>query len=276
MLRMLEVASVMLALCISVAAQPFKDPDPDMQRPIDAYDSVFLEELTWLEVRDAMRAGKSTVIIAAGGVEENGPYLALGKHNYILQAAAEAIARKLGDALVAPIVAFVPEGNIDPPSSHMRYPGTISVRPEVFKALLTDIASSMKTHGFKEIVFLADSGGNVRWMRETANELAAKWGGTPGIHYIPEYYESYTSAEKYLESRGVKQVYEGFHDDFVTSALLMAIDPTKARMEQRKRKNKLSINGVGLATPRSIELGRQLTALRVELTIAAIRRARQR
>ena len=98
-------------------------------RPIAARDSVFIEELTWLEVRDAIRAGKTTVIIATGGVEQNGPYLASGKHNYVLRATTEAIARKLGNALVAPIVPFVPEGDISPPTSHMKYHATISVRP---------------------------------------------------------------------------------------------------------------------------------------------------
>ena len=91
------------------------------------FDSVFIEQLTWMEVRDAMKAGKTTVIIPTGGVEQNGPYLATGKHNYILRATTEAIARKLGNALVAPIVVFVPEGDIDPPSLHMKYPGTISL-----------------------------------------------------------------------------------------------------------------------------------------------------
>jgi creatinine amidohydrolase len=71
-------------------------PDPNTPRVLDAVDSVFLEELTWLEVRDAMRAGKRTAIVATGGVEMNGPYLALGKHNYVLRATTEAIARQLG------------------------------------------------------------------------------------------------------------------------------------------------------------------------------------
>ena len=88
-------------------------PDPNMQRPIEALDSVFIEELTWLEVRDAVRSGKTTAIIATGGVEQNGPYLATGKHNYVLRPVTEAIARGLGDALVAPIVA------------HLTYNGTL-------------------------------------------------------------------------------------------------------------------------------------------------------
>lgn len=163
-------------------------PDPNMPRPIDAVDSVFLEELTWLEVRDAMRSGKTTAIIATGGIEQNGPYLALGKHNYILRATTEAIARKLGNALVAPIVPFVPEGDIDPPSGHMRYPGTISVGEDTFKRLLTDIAASLKAHGFRHIILLADSGGNQTGMKEVAAELTSKWKNSTTIHYIAEYY----------------------------------------------------------------------------------------
>ncbi|MCH7717812.1 MAG: creatininase family protein, partial [Gemmatimonadetes bacterium] len=128
-------------------------------RPIEALNSVWIEELTWMEVRDAIAAGKTTAIISTGGIEQNGPYVATGKHNYILQSACEWIARDLGDALCAPILKLVPEGNIEEPSSHMRYPGTISLREETFQAVLDDIASSLKAHGFKHIIFIGDSGG---------------------------------------------------------------------------------------------------------------------
>src|SRR5574341_164327 len=156
-----------ILICLAVQAQTPRprpgsspgatSPDPNMPRPIDARDSVFIEELTWLEVRDAIRAGKTTAIIGAGGIEMNGPYLATGKHNYILRATTEAIARKLGDALVAPIVPFVPEGDIDPPTGHMRYPGSISVSQDTFKRLLTDIAASLRANGFKHIILIGDS-----------------------------------------------------------------------------------------------------------------------
>src|SRR5712691_4423513 len=106
-------------------------------RPIAALDSVFLEELTWMEVRDAMKAGKTTVIIGIGGIEPDGPYVALGKHNYVLHATTEAIARQLGNALVAPIIQFVPSVRLAPRTGHMQYPGTISLREETFEALLT-------------------------------------------------------------------------------------------------------------------------------------------
>ena len=122
---------------------PLRGRAQDLQapRPIVGIDSVFLEELTWMEVRDAVRTGKTTVIVSTGGLEPNGPYVAIGKHNYVLQAMTEAIARQLENALVAPIIRFVPEGNIAPPSGHMQYPGTISVRQTTFAALLTPTAS---------------------------------------------------------------------------------------------------------------------------------------
>lgn len=52
-----------------------------MPRPIEALDSVWIEELTMMEVRDAIQEGKTTALILTGGIEENGPYLATGKHN---------------------------------------------------------------------------------------------------------------------------------------------------------------------------------------------------
>src|SRR5262245_46961967 len=90
-------------------------------------DTVFLEQLTWDEVRDSIAAGKTTVIVPTGGTEQNGPHMALGKHNVRVAANADAIARRLGNALVAPVMAYVPEGGIDPPTGHMRFAGTISL-----------------------------------------------------------------------------------------------------------------------------------------------------
>src|SRR5262245_1419883 len=99
-------------------------------------DTVFLERLTWDEVRDLMAAGKTTIIIPTGGTEQNGPHMAIGKHNVRIAANSENIARRLGNALVAPVVAYVPEGTIDPPSGHMRFPGTISIPDPVFRPVL--------------------------------------------------------------------------------------------------------------------------------------------
>jgi creatinine amidohydrolase len=248
-------------------------PDLTVPRPIDAVDSVFLEELTWMEVRDAMKAGKTTIIIATGGIEQNGPYLALGKHNYVLRAMGEAIARKLGNALVAPIIAYVPEGRIDPPQSHMQYPGTISLTEATFKALLTDTAMSFKQHGFEHIILIGDSGGNQSGMKAVAEELTAKWGGKPTIHHIPEFYD-YGGATKYAESLGVKQTNEGIHDDYVITSIMMTVDPTTVRLKQREAKGKATINGVSISpAAKTIEFGKKMVEFRANQTVAAIKKA---
>lgn len=249
-------------------------PDPNTRRPIEALDSVFVEELTWMEVRDALKAGKTTVIVPTGGVEQNGPYLATGKHNYILRGTAEAIARKLGNALVAPIVPFVPEGDIDPPTSHMKYPGTVSLTEDTYQRLLTEICACFRTHGFAHVVLVGDSGGNQKGMKDVAGRLNAKWtDGKTRVHFIPEYYD-YPGVTKWLEKQGVKQVDEGLHDDFAITAQMAAVDPATVRMKQRVAANKFRINGVELApVEKTIDWGKKIIDYRAEVTVQAIRKA---
>ena len=227
-----------------------------------------------MEVRDALGAGKTTALIVTGGIEQNGPYLAMGKHSIILEATAEAIARKLGNALVAPIVSFVPEGDFDPPSGHMMYPGTISVRQETFRALLTDMALSLKTHGFTDIVLMGDSGGNQDGMEAVAEALSREWEGSgTRIHFIPEYYDN-PRWKTWLEDRGVVEVDEGLHDDVRHSAIMMLVDPSTVRAEQRRAAGLFRINGVELdPMEETLALARGLVDYQAEVTVEAIRSA---
>jgi creatinine amidohydrolase/Fe(II)-dependent formamide hydrolase-like protein len=254
------------------STRPPQAADPDT-RPIAALDSVFIEEMTWMEVRDAMKE-KTTVIIPTGGVEQNGPYIATGKHNYILRATTDAIARKLGNALVAPIVPFVPEGAIDPPTGHMKYPGTISLTEDTYQCLLIDICASFRTHGFRDIVLIGDSGGNQKGMKAVAAELNKKWaGGKTRVHFIPEYY-NHDAVDKWLAEQGIKEVSEGIHDSFNISATLAAIDPTLIRAKQRQTAKKFSINGVDLAPlEKTVEWGKKIIGFRAEATVKAVRKA---
>ena len=243
-------------------------------RPIEALNSVWIEELTWMEVRDAIAAGKTTAIISTGGIEQNGPYVATGKHNYILQSACEWIARDLGNALCAPILKLVPEGNIEEPSGHMRYPGTISLREETFQAVLDDIASSLKAHGFKHIIFIGDSGGNQRGMRAVAERLNERWTDAH-LHYIPEYYDN-NGVVAFMESElGIAEgESDGFHDFYWITALQMVTDPATVRYDQRVAKGLASINGVSIMPKeKTIDVGRSLMRWRTDQTVKAIKAA---
>lgn len=246
-------------------------PDPSGKRPIEAVESVFLEDLTWMEIRDLMRAGTDTVIVATGGIEQNGPYIVAGKHNYVLRGTTEAIAKKLGKTLVAPIVAFVPEGDIDPPTLHMKYPSTISLTEDTYQRLLTDICASFKTHGFKRIVLIGDSGGNQAGLKAVAAKLNAEWKGTPRVIYVPEYYANGLAA--WVKQQGINEQPEGLHDDFAMSAQLLAVDPRTIRMDQRIKAGNFRINGIDLApAAKTIEWGRKIIEHRAEQTVSAIRK----
>ena len=269
---------VLAAVLIASAVQDKKPdpvaPDPNGPNPIAAHPTLFIEEMTWMEVRDALKAGKDTVLLATGGVEQNGPYLATGKHNIVLRATTQAIARKLGNTLIAPIVAFVPEGDIEPPTIHMKYPGTISLTEETFRALLVDICASFRTHGFRHVILIGDSGGNQAGMKKVAADLNAKWvDRKTRVHYIPEYYEDET-LDKWLEDQGIKEVDEGFHDSFEMEAQMLFVDPTTVRMKERIAAGKFRINGVDLApAEKTAEWGRKIVDYRADLTVAAIKKS---
>ena len=257
--------------------------DLDAPRPIDARETVWIEEMTWMEARDAIAAGKTTAIVGTGGIEQNGPYVASGKHNFVLSATVEAIAHELGNALAAPVVQWVPEGRIDPPSGHMRYHATISVREETFRALLTDIAHSLVVHGFTDVVFIGDSGGNRRGMEAVANTLNEEWKDRPArVHFIPEYYSEDIYSCEYLKAElGIHQQPDNcvatrneYHDDYHYSSIIATTDPNRIRVEERRRAGLLSINGVDLdPIEQTIENGRKLVQYRAEITARAIRRS---
>src|SRR5687768_9749411 len=159
---------------------------PDTPNPLPTPNTVWLEEVTWMDVRDALKAGKTTIIIPTGGIEPNGPWLVSGKHNYVLRANCDAIARRLGNALCAPIIKLVPEGRIDPPSGHMTSPNTLSLREETVRAMLFDVAHSLKMHGFKNIIYIGDSGGNQAGQRAVADSLTKLWKGNPVVAHVQE------------------------------------------------------------------------------------------
>lgn len=267
-----------LAATFVAAAQDRKPdpmtPDPAGVRPIGARDTLWIEEMTWMEVRDALRAGKDTVIVAAGGIEQNGPYVATGKHNFILRATAQAIASKLGTALIAPIVGFVPEGDFDPPTDHLKYPGTIGVREDTFRRLVADVCSSLKVHGFRHIVLIGDHGPDQEGLEQVAADLTKQWaGGRTRVHYVAEYYDD-DVLSPWLEQQGVKQTDEGLHDDFIMEAQLMTVDPAHVRMKERLAAGRFRINGIDLApAERTVEWGRKIVEYRAERTAAAIRKA---
>ena len=275
----------LLATLQAVQAQDYFAADA--VNPIAAGYSLWTEELTWIEVRDAVAAGMTTVIIGTGGVEQNGPYLVTGKHNYVLATVMPIIAEEIGNALIAPIVKFVPEGSIDEKSGHMAFPGTISLEQTTFEALLTDICRSYAAHGFTDIVLIGDSGGNQRGMANVAESLNALWqDADTRVHHLAEFYTEDRWSYDFLKSQGITQIdtaplvgesedrrtdrRNNMHDDIYYEAQTAVQDPELIRARQRLNAGLFSLHGVDLSpVTRIVEIGEALARYRAEITARA-------
>jgi creatinine amidohydrolase len=203
--------------------------EPGVVGEIGGVASVFLEDLTWIEGRTLINQGITVAIVPTGGTEQNGPHLILGKHNYIVRHAAGEIARRLGNALVAPVIAYVPEGNIDPPSGHMRYAGTLSVPEAVFETVLEHTARSLKAHGFKLICFVGESGGNQKSQQRIADRLNRQWrdSGARVLH-VGEYYFGNGQID-WLTDRGETRASIGTHAGIRDTSELLYVHPDGVR-----------------------------------------------
>ncbi len=226
----------------------------------------YIEQMTWTEIRDAMAAGKTKVIVPVGGTEQNGPHMVMGKHNYVITFAAGELARQLGDALVAPTVAWVPEGSYEGEDFGDK-PGVITNPSPSYNHLLEAAARSLESHGFTEILFIGDSGGDQAGMREVAERLSAEWeGGTTRVFALTDYYEKgqeYSRA--WLQAAyGYDTETIGSHAGIPDTSAVMYVFPDGVRKDRRYPQGGSPDAGVRgdptLATP---EIGRMVVAFKV-------------
>jgi creatinine amidohydrolase len=242
--------------------------------------SVFIEDLTWTELAGAIRAGKTTIIVPLGGTEQNGPHMALGKHNARVRALSEKIAVTLGNALVAPVLAYVPEGNIEPPTAHMRFPGTITIPDATFVKVLESAAGSFKHHGFRDIVFVGDHGGYQKDLKSAADRLNREWAATPvRAHAVEAYYRNTIDAyARALKARGIRDDEIGTHAGLADTSLTLALVPRMVRTDRLQAAAKSDGTDGVYGDPRrsSAELGELGVDAIVAGTVEAIRKATAR
>jgi creatinine amidohydrolase len=238
--------------------------------------SLSLEDLTWTELRAAIAAGKTTIIVPIGGTEQNGPQMALGKHNVRAKLLSDRIARALGNALVAPVVAYVPEGEVDHPSGHLKFPGTITAPTAAFEATLEAAAKSFRLAGFRDIVFLGDHGGYQKSLEAVAQRLDREWAGSRcRAHAILQYYRAAeTEFGRLLKSKGYGESEIGTHAGLADTSLMMAVDPGMVRTDllgetkpgdgvhgdPRRASAALGKLGVDLVVARTVAAVKQATA----------------
>lgn len=239
--------------------------------------TVFIEDLTWTELQDQLKAGKTTIIIPIGGTEQSGPYMALGKHNARVKILSERIAEQLGTALVAPVISYVPEGGINPLTEHMKFPGTITVPDDVFEKVLESAADGFAAHGFTSIVFLGDHGGYQKDIKASVARLNKAWAGSAAHAYNPtEYYQTSSDGfNEILRQQGFKDDEIGTHAALADTALELAVAPEMVRQDAMKTAAKPDRSvGVYGGDPRraTAELGQQGIDAIVAATVAALKR----
>jgi len=234
--------------------------------------SVWIDDLTWPEVQDAIAAGKRTAIIYAGSSEQNGPHMVIGKHNFIARALAQRIAEELGDALVYPVLPYAITGNALTRTGHMRFPGSVSLPPEAFFGVVRGVGQSALTAGFKVVALMGDHGGGQDELALAAKELNAEARADGGrVLFIGDLYaKSRVLMREILAKRGLPtdEDHAGIPD---TSSLLYL-----ETQGQWVRKDKIALgeakNGVrGHPQLASAELGKIYLDLKVNLAVKQIK-----
>jgi creatinine amidohydrolase len=255
-----------LAVTFFVVNRPLTAPLPN---------TVHIADMTWVEVRAALEQGFTTVIVPSGGIEQNGPHMILGKHDYIVKHAAERIASELGKTLVAPVISYVPEGAYDPPTGNMKFPGTIGVTDQVYAGIVEGIARSLKTGGFRTIVFIADHGGSQAPQAAAVARLNAEWAGK-GVRVIHgDAYYADTAQIELLQRQGETRAAIGEHASIIDTSELMAVNPRGVDLG-RLAGLRLSMQQTGVIgdpARASAERGRELLELRIRAAVQQIRSA---
>jgi len=237
-------------------------------------DNVLMERMTSYEIRDAIAAGKTTVILPSGGTEQNGPAMATGKHNFRALANAQTIARRLGNALVASVIVYTPEGKYDPPEGHLRYPGTIGVPEDVYAGVVEGAVRSLKLHGFRDIVLIGDHGSDQAGQDAVAAKLNKEWAATQvRVHAIGAYYRGDPPGDAAeMMKRGIRREEIGNHADVRDTSQMLAVDPAMVHKDRLEAGN--GKNGVeGDPRRASAEIGRVLIQRTVDRTVEDIRKS---
>jgi creatinine amidohydrolase len=185
---------------------------------------VLLQELTWPQIRAALAAGKTTAVFACGAVEQHGPHLPTGTDDYLGTAIAERAARIAGNALVAP--------TLRPGLSehHMWFPGSFTLRPSTFVALLEDYCESLTRQGFRRIVLFPSHGGNTDTLRAHAPLLARSFEGRSDVVVWLRGDLMQRSAEL-LAGRGVSLGRAGAHAGFTETSMMLSYRRELVHME---------------------------------------------
>jgi creatinine amidohydrolase len=239
---------------------------------------VEFEMMTWVEVKNAMQAGKTTALVYTGGTEQRGPQNVNGGHNMMARETVRAIALKLGNAIAAPVLPFSPN------NASAEMPGTIGLTAPLFGQITEEIAEQLIKSGFKNVVLMGDHGGGQKELKEVAEKLDRKY-ASQGIRvvYCDEVYQkAQDDFDKWCAEHGYgsgghanisdtsEMIYLGGTKGYVRMALLPTAigDPVPAPGQRSERKINNGITGD--ARRASAALGKRYFDMKVDYAVRQI------
>jgi creatinine amidohydrolase/Fe(II)-dependent formamide hydrolase-like protein len=189
-------------------------------------DLVEFEKMTWVEVKAALAAGKTTALIYTGGTEQRGPQGANGGHNLFAHATVEAIARELGNAIFLPVLPYTP-------NDAEAIPGTIGITNELLAAMLERITEESILNGFHNVILMGDhGGGQPQVYEEVAKKLDRRY--RPNgirVFYCDQVYRAANDAfDQYLAQHGYPPGLHGYLYD-TSQAMYLDKDNTWVRRD---------------------------------------------
>jgi creatinine amidohydrolase len=266
-------AAAAVILSSSANAQLSKNPP---KGPLVEFD-----KMTWPEVKQALADGKTTALVYTGGTEQRGPQNVNGGHTFMASYTAKAIALKLGNAIMLPVLPYTPN------NASAQLPGTIGLTPEILGVVLERVAEQAIATGFKNVIFMQDHGGGTNVYGEVAKKLDAKY-APQGVHvyFCDEVYaKAQGDFDKWLAANGYPvSSHAGIPDTsemwYLDSANVMvrrdlipnALGDTIARGAQRDPNQPRINNGIsGDARRSSQELGKKAFDIKVDYAVRQIR-----
>jgi creatinine amidohydrolase len=245
-------------------------------RAATAPQTLLMEEMTMTEVRNAIAAGKTTVLVYSASIESSGPHIVLGKHIYKVRYLGERIARELGDALVAPIMPFAPTSD-----QLNKFPGTINLSAETFSRVNEELVDSLIRAGFKYVVLMGDHGGNQAPLQALAPKLDEKY-RAKGVRVFfsgDAYAKADAEIDAYLKEHAYPPSNHGGIADTseVWAADARSVRPDKIAMgdsiQRTAAGSVIGPSGVeGDPRPSSVALGKMFNDIKVKNGVAEIRR----
>jgi creatinine amidohydrolase len=237
--------------------------------------------MTWVEVKAALAAGKTTTLIYTGGTEQRGPQNANGYHNVVAHAAAEAIARKLGNAIFMPVLPYTP-------NDAEALPGTIGITNELLAAMLERITEESILNGFRNVILMGDhGGGQPQVYEEVARKLDRRYRPSGiRVFYCDQVYRAANDAfDQYLAQHGYPLGLHGYlydtsqmmyldkdntwvRRDLVSSAVGDPVVDGKVQIGPQSPQNGI----LGDARRSTAELGKLAFDMKVDYAVRQIRR----